>query len=130
MTGDPFRDNPFAPQSQTFQPWEQSKTGIVRDLVFVPAPGCGELKRGESYLQVITWELSEDETELVLMFHTSGQIVRILGVGLSELADLVVEKKVRAVRVFDAATHGTAPAKHVTAVQFGKTFGNLLGNGE
>ena len=128
MSGDPFQDNPFADAASAYQPWEQSKTGIVRDLVFEPAPGSGELKRGESYLQVITWELSQDETELVLMFHTSGQIARILGAGLGELADLVVEKKVRTVRTYDAATHGAAPAKRVTAMQFDKTFGNLMGN--
>lgn len=130
MTGDPFQNNPFEqPTTAAYQPWEQSKTGIVRDIIFEPAPGSGEPKRGESYLQVITWELSHDETELVLMFHTSGQIARILGTGLGELAELVVDKKVRTVRVWDSDTHGAAPAHSVTALQFSKTFGNLIGDG-
>mgnify|MGYP000571984906 CR=1 FL=1 len=119
-----FANNPFE-EPTGYQPWEVSKSGMVANIIFFPRRGSPDLQRIINTVQVIDMELAPDESELVVMFHTSGQIVRILGHGLGELMGLLSEKKAKAVHVWDGK--GQPPEKAVTGLQFAKTFGQLLG---
>lgn len=118
---DPFETE----QDDSYHAWRGSSQGMVRDLVFVPAPGSGEPRRAESLLQAISWELSEDGDKLCLMFHTSGQIAIIEGRGLDALAEQISAKRVQSLHEWHESTHGPAPDDVITAMRFDKTFSRL-----
>jgi len=121
-TGDPFDHG----ESETtgYQPWRSNAAGFVRDLKFVPASYSGEPVRFEPYMQAISLELKEDESELCLMCHTSGQLIFIKGRGLGELAEQISNKRVQSVHVW-SETDGPKPAQVVTALRFDKRFSDL-----
>ena len=111
-------------QSDGYKAWRSNSGSMVRDLKFVPAAGSGELVRFEPYAQAITLELREDENELCLMGHTTGQIIFISGRGLGELAEQISAKRVQSVHVWSEAD-GSAPECVVTALRFDKSISDL-----
>jgi hypothetical protein len=120
---DPFDHEPDA--AAGYLPWRSNKGGAVRDLIFHPAPGSGQPKRGESYLQVMSWELDEAETTLFILFHTSGQIVRIKGRGLGELIEQISAKRTASVHVWHP--DGTEmPAQVITDLKFDRAIADLM----
>ena len=116
--------DPFAQEEDVggYQPWRISAAGWVRDLKFVPAPGSGEMVRYEPYMQAISLEMNENETQICLMCHTSGQLIFIQGQGLGQLAEQISAKRVQSVHVWHESLSPEKPPVFVTAVRFEKVF--------
>lgn len=123
---DPFDSE--ADSDEGYKPWRKSKTGLVRDMKFIPAKGSGEKKRFISLIQTISIELNDDDTELCMMCHTSGQIIFITGKGLDELAEMISDKHVRSVHVYHQSD-GPMPKSVVTKVMFDKSISDTLVSG-
>lgn len=105
-----------------YQPWRISSAGWVRDLKFVPAPGSGDMVRYEPYMQAISLEMNEDETQICLMCHTSGQLIFIQGERLGQLAEQISAKRVQSVHVWHDSLSPAKPPVAVNAVRFEKLF--------
>ncbi|MBN9890570.1 hypothetical protein, partial [Salipiger abyssi] len=73
------------------------------NLKLVPALATGEPVRQIPYLQPITIEHHRETDQLCLLCHSTGMMVFLEGRGLEELADLIAEKRVKAIFMFDAA---------------------------
>lgn len=112
---------PFStePEKEGYEAWRSPSTNGVRDLVFFAARGSGQSIRGESYVQVITWELSEDETSLFLRFETSGHKAHIKGRGLGEVARMISSKQAGSVHVW-TDKDGPMPNVAITGFAFDK----------
>lgn len=119
-----------APHGEGYQPWITGAAGFARDLKFVPARGVGELVRFVPYMQAITLELNEAETQLCLMCHTSGQIIFIEGRGLGELAEQISAKRVNAIHVWSEDAGPATHDKMVTGFRFDKSITDLAPKGE
>jgi len=111
-------------EGQGYKAWRPN-AGKVSDLTFVPAPGANWHEYGDSYFQVISWQLTSDEAELRLKFQTSGQFVVIEGQGLRELKDKIVKKEIASVHEWSQAAHGPAPTKVVTRIRLDLDLGRL-----
>lgn len=97
--GDIF--DPYGQRDATYRAWEQCQQGSVMNLKLVPAYATGEPVRQIPYLQPITIEHHRDTDQLCLMCHSTGMIVFLEGRGLEALADLIAEKRVKAINMFD-----------------------------
>lgn len=111
-------------EPEGYQAWRQGKTGLVRDLKFVPAVGSGERLRVVPLLQPISMELDDDATQLAVMCNITGQLIFIEGQGLDALLDMISHKKVESIHVW-SDKDGPKPAEVVTAVRFDKSLHDL-----
>lgn len=89
----------------TYRAWKYGQQGSVSNLKLVPATATGDPVRHIPYLQAITVEYHRDTEQLCLLCHSTGMAVFMEGHGLEELADLIGEKRVSAVYMFDQMKH-------------------------
>ena len=87
----------------TYRAWRTCQQGSVMNLKLVPATHTGEPVRQIPYLQPITIEHHRETDQLCLLCHSTGMVVFLEGRGLAELADLIAEKRIKAIFMFDAA---------------------------
>jgi hypothetical protein len=113
-----------ANDAETYEAWKASKTGLTRDVKFVPAAGSGESIRYVPYLQSISLELNDTATELAVMCHSSGELIFIEGAGLDAVADVISEKKATSLHVW-SATDGAKPETVITSAAFNTSLRDL-----
>ena len=93
--------NPFAEDDGSYKPWEKCQQGSVMNLKLVPATSTGEPVRQIPYLQPITIEHHRETDQLCLLCHGTGMTLFLEGRGLEALADLIAEKRVKTITMFD-----------------------------
>lgn len=101
---DSFREhyaNRFAEDDGSYRAWEKCQQGSVMNLKLVPATFTGEPVRQIPYLQPITIEHHRETDQLCLLCHSTGMTLFLEGRGLEALADLIAEKRVKAITMFD-----------------------------
>ena len=89
----------------SYRAWLTCQQGDTSNLKLVPTSHTGEATRYIPYLQPITIEYSPDTGLLCLICHGTAMMVFLEGQGLEELADLIAERRVKSIHVFDAAAH-------------------------
>ena len=89
----------------TYLPWVTCQQGAVINLKIVPAQSTGEPVRHIPYLQPITIEHHRATDQLCLLCHSTGMTISIEGRGLEELSDLIAEKRIKVITVFDPAIY-------------------------
>ena len=94
-----------APDDGSYRAWLTCQQGDTSNLKLVPTSHTGEATRYIPYLQPITIEYSPDTGLLCLICHGTAMMVFLEGRGLEELADLIAERRVKSIHVFDATTH-------------------------
>ena len=94
-----------APDDGSYRAWLTCQQGDTSNLKLVPTSHTGEATRYIPYLQPITIEYSPDTGLLCLICHGTAMMVLLEGRGLEELADLIAERRVKSIHVFDATTH-------------------------
>lgn len=96
--------NPFDEEDDdgSYRPWDGCQQGDAINLKFVPARGASRYVWQVPYLQPMTIRYDRDTEQLCLLCHSTGTTVILEGRGLDQLADLIGEKRVRAVYQFDA----------------------------
>ena len=90
----------------TYRAWRLTGThggANAQKLLLVPAGGAEQWRI--PYLQTIVQRYDPQGEQLCLMFPSSDMTVFIEGRGLAELDQLIEERKVRSVHVFDEAAH-------------------------
>lgn len=97
---DPFGEH-RAQEDGTYHAWQSCQQGSVMGFKLVPARATGEPIRQIPYLQPITIEYHRDTDQLCLLCHSTGMTVFLEGRGLQGLADMIAEKRVKAVFMFD-----------------------------
>ena len=105
---DRFRSRfPFGEEKQEgiYRAWIDCQQGEAANLKLVPASGGTDPVRQIPYLQPITIEHHPQTGQLCLLCHSTGMTVFIEGQGLDYLADLIAEKRVRSIHVYDSETH-------------------------
>ncbi len=94
-----------APEDGSYRAWLTCQQGEVANLKLIPLPRSGQTVRYVPYLQPMTIEYSPDTGLLCFICHSTGETVFLEGRGLEELADLLAERRVKSIHVFDAAAH-------------------------
>lgn len=92
----------------TYEPWVTDKHRSAEaptKLGLVPALHVSPEVWRIPYLQVMLQCFNRDTGLLRLMFPGSGVTVLIEGTGLEKLDDLIEERKVRSIHMFDPAIH-------------------------
>lgn len=109
--------NPFADDADdgSYRPWDGCQQGDVINLKFVPARAAGRYVWQVPYLQPITIRHDQETDQLCLLCHSTGMTVMLEGRGLDQLADMIGEKRVRAVYQFDAELY-PAPGNDVPVI--------------
>lgn len=85
----------------SYHAWRTCQQGSVMNFKIVPALSTGEPVRQIPYLQPITIEHHRETDQLCLLCHSTGMTVFLEGRGLEELADLIAEKRVKTITMFD-----------------------------
>lgn len=85
----------------SYRAWRTCQQGSVMNFKIVPAHDTGQPVRQIPYLQPITIEHHRDTDQLCLLCHSTGMSVFLEGRGLEELADLIAEKRVKVITMFD-----------------------------
>ena len=96
-----------APDDGSYRAWLKCQQGEAASLKLVPLPQQGQPVRYIPYLQPMTIEYSPDTGLLCFICHSTRETVFLEGRGLEELAELLAERRVKSIHVFDAATHPT-----------------------
>ena len=96
--------NTVAPDDGSYRAWLTCQQGEAASLKLVPIHGQGQPVRYIPYLQPMTIEYSPDTGLLCFICHSTRETVFLEGRGLEELADLIAERRVKSVHVFNAAT--------------------------
>lgn len=103
-----FRDfysrprNPFMDEDDgSYRAWEPCAQGDAINLKFVPARSASRYSWQVPYLQPITIRHDQETDQLCLLCHSTGTTVILEGRGLELLGDLIAEKRVKLVRMFD-----------------------------
>lgn len=86
----------------TYQAWQTCQQGSVMNLKIVPNRSTGEPVRHIPYLQPITIEHHRESDQLCLLCHSTGMKIFFEGRGLEELGDLISEKRIKVITMFDA----------------------------
>jgi len=94
-----------APDDGSYRAWLKCQQGDAASLKLVPLPRQGQPMRYIPYLQPMTIEYSPDTGLLCFICHSTRETVFLEGRGLEELAELLAERRVKSVHVFDATTH-------------------------
>lgn len=94
-----------APEDGSYRAWLTCQQGDAASLKLVPLPRGGQTVRYVPYLQPMTIEYSPDTGLLCFICHSTGETVFLEGRGLEELADLLAERRVKSIHVFDATAH-------------------------
>ena len=89
----------------SYHAWRTCQQGNVINFKLIPALSAGEPVRQIPYLQPITIEHHRDTDQLCLICHTTGMTIFLEGRGLEELGDLIAEKRIKTVYMFDPALH-------------------------
>ena len=105
-----------APEDGSYRAWLKCQQGDTSNLKLVPASHTGEATRYVPYLQPITIEYSPDTGLLCLICHGTAMMVFLEGRRLEELADLIAERRVKSIHVYDPATHTTPPENDVPVI--------------
>lgn len=84
-----------------YHAWQSCQQGSVMGFKLVPTISTGEPIRQIPYLQPITIEYHRDTEQLCLLCHSTGMTVFLEGRGLQELADLIAEKRIKSIVMFD-----------------------------
>ena len=99
----------LAPHDGSYRAWVTCAQGKSASFKIVPATGSGTPIRTIPYLQTITTEFYPDSGQLCLICHGTAMVIFIEGRGLEELADLIAEKRVREIHVYDPAKYPASP---------------------
>jgi len=107
----------------SYQAWRTCQQGHVINFKIVPTFSTGEPVRQIPYLQPITIEHHRDTDQLCLLCHSTGMTVFLEGRGLEGLGDLIAEKRIKAVYMFDPNLHpqpnnDAAVITNITVEQF------------
>jgi len=89
----------------SYHAWRTCQQGNVINFKIVPTFSTGEPVRQIPYLQPITIEHHRDTDQLCLLCHSTGMTIFLEGRGLEELGDLIAEKRIKAVHMFDPELH-------------------------
>lgn len=100
-----LRNSPATEDDGSYRAWRPCQQGSVANLKLVPAKASGEPVRMIPYLQPITIEYHRETEQLALLCHSTGMTVFLEGRGLEELGDLIAEKRVKAIYVFDPVVY-------------------------
>ena len=100
LSDEPTEDDGTYYAWQTMREYDGNRPG---KLLLVPAGGAERWRI--PYLQTIVQRYDPQGEQLCLMFPSSDMTVFIEGRGLAELDQLIEERKVRSVHVFDEAVH-------------------------
>lgn len=88
---------------QVYQPW---RTGNKPPKLWLHGAPVGQSQRWRlPYLQTILQRYDEATGQLCLMYPSSRTIVFMEGWGLDELDDLIEDRRVRSVHMFDPEYH-------------------------
>lgn len=87
----------------SYRAWRTCQQGSVMNFKLVPARSTGEPVRQIPYLQPITIEHHRETDQLCLLCHSTGMTVFLEGRGLDDLADLIAEKRIKVITMFDPA---------------------------
>lgn len=91
-----------------YQPWVTSSTygdEMPAKLLLVPARHISAEQWRIPYLQLIVQRFDRDTGQLSLLFPSSGLSVFLQGRGLDELDELIDQRRVMSVHMFDEALH-------------------------
>lgn len=105
-----------APNDGSYRAWLTCQQGEASNLKIVPAASTSEKVRYIPYLQPITIEYSPDTGQLCLICHGTTMMIFLEGRGLEELADLIGEKRIRAIHVYDSAKYTPPPDNQAAVV--------------
>lgn len=95
--------NPYGEEDDgAYRAWEPCQQGDVINLKFVPARSASRYVWQVPYLQPMTIRHDRETDQLCLICHSTGMTIMLEGRGLEQLANLIGEKRVRAVYQFDA----------------------------
>lgn len=96
--------NPFSDGADdgSYRPWDACQQGDAINLKFVPARAASRYVWQVPYLQPMTIRYDQETDQLCLLCHSTSMTVTLEGRGLEQLADLIAEKRIKAVYQFDA----------------------------
>lgn len=109
-------------EDENYRAWRTCQQGSVMNFKLVPAMHTGEPVRQIPYLQPITIEHHRETGQLCLLCHNSGMVVFLEGRGLEELADLIAEKRIKTIVMYDPtqwpqSDNGAAVVTKITVEQ-------------
>ena len=81
-----------------YTPWQRCNIGEVMHLKLVMADGSSYYV---NYIQIFDMELDDRGNLLMLLFENRAENVRIEGDKLHLLANLITERKVKSIHVYD-----------------------------
>lgn len=93
----------LAPDDGSYRAWLTCQQGDSATLKIIPIAGKGQPVRYIPYLQPMSVEYSPDTGLLCFICHSTSETVFLEGRGLEELAELIAERRVKSIHVFDAA---------------------------
>ena len=99
----------MAPADGSYRAWVTCAKGTAPSFKIVPAISSGMPTRGIPYLQAITTEFYPQSEQLCLICHGTAMLIFIEGRGLEKLADLIGERCIHTISVYDPEKHTSLP---------------------
>ena len=101
-----FLDNDTTEDDSVYKAWQEGRYGEpVPKLLLVPAMAAGAETWRIPYLQTIVQRYDRQSGQLCLMMPSSELMVFIEGRGLDQLDELLDNRRIRSIHMFDETIH-------------------------